>query len=227
MESFTQSQSRAEKLYLFLNTLFCTLIIVSQLITIKLFQGPFASGFVLSAGLLTYPFTFIISDLTTEIFGSQRTKFMIALGFFVSLLTQIIIQCAIWLPSSDAANQKIFEDAFGMNKIIVFGSLSAYVVGQIFDVLIFTKIKNVTGEKKLWLRSNVSTLISQFIDAIIVNFIVFSWGFHMDSAAIVQITIISYAYKAAWGIAATPFFYIAVFLANKFLKSKRNLLVHA
>ena len=225
MESFTQSQSRAERLYLFLNTLFCTLLIVSQLITIKLFQGPFASEFVLSAGLLTYPFTFIISDLTTEIFGSQRAKFMIALGFFVSLLTQIIIQCAIWLPSSDAANQKIFEDAFGMNKIIVLGSLSAYLVGQVFDVLLFTKIKNITGEKKLWLRSNVSTLISQFVDAVIVNFIIFTWGFHMDSTTVVQITVVSYLYKAAWGVAATPFFYMAVALANKFLKTRSKHLV--
>ena len=44
----------------------------------------------------------------------------------------------------------------------------AYLTAQFIDVHIFHYLKEKTGEKKLWLRNNVSTIISQLIDSIAV-----------------------------------------------------------
>jgi uncharacterized integral membrane protein (TIGR00697 family) len=44
-------------------------------------------------------------------------------------------------------------------------SMIAYLTAQFIDVHIFHYLKEKTGEKKLWLRNNVSTIISQLIDS--------------------------------------------------------------
>ena len=44
-------------------------------------------------------------------------------------------------------------------------SMIAYLTAQFIDVNIFHYLKKKTGNKKMWLRNNVSTLISQLIDS--------------------------------------------------------------
>jgi uncharacterized integral membrane protein (TIGR00697 family) len=44
-------------------------------------------------------------------------------------------------------------------------SMIAYLSAQFIDVNIFHYLKNKTADKKLWLRNNVSTLISQLVDS--------------------------------------------------------------
>ena len=48
------------------------------------------------------------------------------------------------------------------------GSMIAYISAQFIDVQIFHYLKEKTGDKKLWLRNNVSTLISQLVDSMAV-----------------------------------------------------------
>ena len=54
---------------------------------------------------------------------------------------------------------------------IIAGSLVAFLVGQIVDAVVFRRVKKYTGNKKIWLRATVSTMVSQFIDSYVVLFI--------------------------------------------------------
>lgn len=215
--------ARSEKLYLSLVALFCTFITLSNLITVKLFNAPIPQGLALPAGLITYPLSFIVSDLVTEIYGNKRAKMMVYLGFAMSFVSVIIIQFAIHLPAFDPKNQETFEAAFGMNSIAVFGSMSAYVVAQIIDIKIFSWIKTKTQNRHLWLRNNASTLVSQFMDSVIVDMVIFYFGFGYSLEAVGHVILSSYAYKAFFSVANTPIFYLAVDLARKFLKKDQQI----
>lgn len=98
MHTSNPSMSRSEILYLGLVTLFCVLIIAANLITVKLVALPWFAHLAVPCGLLVYPITFLITDLITELFGVNRAKFMIYLGFTMSLITYGIIHFSIHLP---------------------------------------------------------------------------------------------------------------------------------
>lgn len=211
---------RHDGLYIALSILFCTLVIISNVITIKLFKAPFFEGFALPAGLITYPLSFIISDLVTEVFGEAKAKLMVCLGLAMNLVALILIQFAIYLPMYDAANQQVFTSAFEVSTVAALGSMSAYIFAQLVDIKIFGWIKKFTNDRHLWLRNNASTLISQFIDSVIVDSIIFLFGFGFSVDYVVNIILISYAYKAFFSVANTPLFYLSVYTAKRFIQSK-------
>ena len=76
-----------------------------------------------------------------------------------------------------------FSLVFGQGLWIIVGSLIAFLIGQLVDVMAFHRIKNLTGEGKIWLRATGSTLVSQFIDSFVVLFIAFyigaGWSLHI------------------------------------------------
>ncbi|MFY9857481.1 MAG: queuosine precursor transporter, partial [Exiguobacterium chiriqhucha] len=82
----------------------------------------------------------------------------------------------------------------------------AYLVSQLFDVFIYSKIRAKTGEKKLWLRTTGSTVVSQFIDTLTFCTIAF-WGMEWDIWWNIFITTYVAKFIIAW--MATPFMYYA------------------
>lgn len=212
--------SKNHVLYITLTTLFCTLIILSNLMTVKLFAISFPRTMALPAGLITYPLTFVISDLVTELYGKSKAKMMVYMGFAMNLVALLIIQLSSLLPAYESKNQEIFEAAFGMNTIVIFGSLLAYLTSQTIDVYIFSWIKEKTKDKYLWLRNNVSTLLSQLIDSVIVDLIIFYVGFRFPLSEVYLIIAVSYFYKALFSVASTLLFYASLYLAKQFLKEE-------
>lgn len=216
----THKLNRYDILFIVLAIVFCTLVVVSNVIAIKLFRVPFFEDYALPAGLITYPLSFIVSDLITEIFGEKKAKLVVCLGLAMNLLTLTIIHCTILLPIYDQTNHEIFTHAFEISTAAVLGSMTAYIVAQLADIKIFGWVKTRTHDKHLWLRNNASTLISQFIDSVIVDTIIFSFGFGYPIEYVSKIIFISYAYKAFFSVGNTPLFYLAVYCAKYYLNSQ-------
>lgn len=209
--------SKSEILYLTLATLFCIIVIISNAISAKLWIPPFCSWLTLSAGLITYPITFLICDLVTEIFGAARARFMVYMGFGMAFIAYLLIECALRLPPSNSTNQDHFAAVFGLNGIIVLSSLIAYGVSQITDIQLYAFFKKLTGEKHLWFRNNGSTFVSQLIDTIIVSIGFFYFGFGMPFLDVIPLIFAAYLYKIACSIGNTPLFYLGVFGVKRYL----------
>ena len=62
-----------------------------------------------------------------------------------------------------------FETILNFTPRFVIGSLLAYLISQSFDVWIFHRIKRRTGESRLWLRNNLSTMSSQIVDTLLAH----------------------------------------------------------
>ena len=83
-----------ERVYLCLAATFVVLLVLTNIIGIKLFQAPFNPEFALTTGIITYPLTFLCTDIVSEIYGKKRADFMVVLGFLMSLLMLAIVTIA-------------------------------------------------------------------------------------------------------------------------------------
>lgn len=238
-------KTKESRLLLILACFFVANTILSEFIGVKIFSVERSLGFGqfdlnllgvpdlsfnMSAGVLTWPLVFIMTDLINEYFGLKQVRFLSVLTALLIAYAFIVIWGAMHLESSDFwVNQQIngenlnmdnaFSGIFGQGMWIIAGSITAFLLGQFADVLIFHRIKRMTGEKYLWLRATGSTLVSQFIDSFVVIFIAFylnpqyDWSWQMVAA----IGLVGYFYKFVVAILMTPVLYLIHGLIDRYL----------
>jgi hypothetical protein len=207
------NQKFLQGLYQVISASFCVIVVISNILSAKMVQIPFAS-FPIPAGLITYPFTFILSDLVTEIYGPKKAKMMVYTAFGMNILSFAMIQVGIFLPYISAEEQKIFCSVLGLSGLRIFSSLIAYLMSQIVDIQIYAWIKQWTGQHRLWLRNNGSTIIAQIVDTLAIDVIFLWWGLGMTMTEVFPIMMFSYVYKSFFSIACTPLFYFLVYLVR-------------
>lgn len=219
--------SKIEKAYSLFMVIFITMIVLTNIIGVKLFE---INSITLTTGIITYPLTFLITDIVCEVFGKKRASLMVVLGFFASILSLVFINLAVMLPGSEVwinnslgynsikDMQNAYESVFTLPGFLISASMLAYLVAQLIDVRIFHYLKKVTNEKKLWLRNNLSTMFSQLIDTIIVNSIFLYFGLNLDWDIIIKIIIASYLFKIIIALLDTPLVYIGVYYTRKYIK---------
>lgn len=203
---------RAEIAYLILAGLFLGALVVTNLIANKFLSVDAGFKiFVLSAGALPYPLTFLVTDLLSEIYGHKRANQVVWTGFIVSMFALF----ALWLgslfpaipesPLSDETYMAAFRNAWR----VIAASMTAYLVAQLIDVRLFHFWKDLTQGKHLWLRNNFSTVLSQLVDSVLVVLVLF-WG--QQTGEWMFGTILDlWLFKALMALCDTPLFYAGTF----------------
>lgn len=219
--------------------------ILSEFIGVKIFSVEESLGFKkfdidlfgvadlsfnMSAGVLTWPLVFIMTDIINEYFGLKQVHFISVLASILIAFSFLVVGLAIKLSPSDFWIQQningqsinmntAFAGIFGQGMWIIVGSITAFLIGQIADVFVFHQIKLFTGERALWLRATGSTLVSQLIDSFVVIFIAFylnpqyDWSWQMVAA----IGLVNYTYKFLVAILMTPFLYLIHGIIDQYL----------
>lgn len=193
-------------------------------------------GLNLTAGVLLWPIVFVMTDIINEYYGQKAVRLLSYLAIGLVLYSFIFVYGTIELsPNSwwqtesgrltaetsmhvedmDLAYRKIF----GQGLWIIVGSMVAFLIGQIVDVTVFHRIKQMTGEHKIWLRATGSTLVSQFIDSYVVLIVAFYIGSDWDLVRVLAIGSVNYLYKFVVAIALTPVIYLAHYLIDNYLGS--------
>ncbi len=148
-----------------LTAVFISMLVISNIIATKTIS---LAGMVGPAAVICYSLTFAITDTLSEIWGKKTTQFIVMIGFFSVILSAIFIRLAIVMPGAPFWDkQKEFSLILGSNLRIVTASLLAYIVSQTHDLYTFHFLKEKTNGKHLWLRNNVSSIISQSLDTVI------------------------------------------------------------
>ncbi|MGA0431951.1 MAG: queuosine precursor transporter [Flavobacteriaceae bacterium] len=213
----------AEKIYLFLAALFITSLVVSNLIFQKIFYWhPFDVRvfdnrlFELSVGILPYPITFLITDLISEIYGQKRANMVVVSGIFASFFSIGIILLADALPAIAISpiDDQTFKKVFSLTPLAVLASMLAYLFAQFIDIRLYHFWKKLTAGKHLWLRNNLSTFSSQFVDTFTVIgllclFDIIPWS------AFLGLLISGFVFKVLVAAFDTPFLYFFVGLFRK------------
>jgi uncharacterized integral membrane protein (TIGR00697 family) len=188
--------------------------------------GQSGLSFNLTCGVLLWPLEFIITDIVNEYYGPKavrRISFtavaLIAYAFVMFYMAIKIPAADFWMGSKTDSGlpnmQTAFSGVFGQGMWIILGSLVAFLVSQIVDVTVFHRIKKITGEKWVWLRSTGSTVISQLVDSFVVLFIAFKIGNGWSWQLVLAICLVNYTYKFIMAVVLTPLIYlIETFIEN-------------
>lgn len=201
-------------------------------LNLRLF-GVDGLGFNLTAGVMLWPVVFVMTDIINEYYGKKGVRLLsnlavvLILYAFLMFFTGINLVPNDWWqfqsglsddPTRNLSDMDLaFRKIFGQGLWIIIGSLVAFLVGQIVDVMIFHRIKKVTGEKKVWLRATGSTLVSQFIDSYIVLIVAFYIGADWDLVLVLAIGTVNYLYKFSLALLLTPMIYLGHYLIDKYL----------
>ncbi|MFT6269875.1 MAG: putative integral membrane protein (TIGR00697 family) [Alphaproteobacteria bacterium] len=181
-------------------------------------QGPKLTevfGMQTSMGVILYSSIYFATDLLSERYGRKEANRAVLIGFVVSVIFIVMTSISLmYLPSSHpttaAFAQEIHQatsSLFAFSPRFVFGSLLAYFISQRFDVWVFHYIKEKTQGRHLWLRNNLSTMLSQAIDTLIYGVVVW-WGV-VDFATAMQLALAKYFFKVIIALTDTPFIYWA------------------
>ncbi|MCO7175063.1 queuosine precursor transporter [Sporolactobacillus kofuensis] len=191
---------------IFLAMVFITCLIAANLVASKLFT---IDGFSMTSGIIIYPLTFLILDSITECWGKPVAQRIIWIGLLANLLFVLLLQLAIHLPAAPFwKGQEAFATILGAMPRVVLASLCGYTVSQTLDIAIFVGLKKRTKGKMLWLRSLLSTAISQLADSTVFMFVGFA-GILPITAILTTIST-EYLLKFSYAIIGVPVIYLIV-----------------
>ncbi|WP_462413111.1 queuosine precursor transporter [Neobacillus sp. Marseille-QA0830] len=196
----------------YLNGIFVGLLILANIVAVKLFSiGTMA---MLPAAVIVYIFTYPIVDSIVEVYGRKAGQRTVQSGLITQILALIFIAITVHLPAAPVfQNQTAFETILNGSFRVIVASLVSYAVSQNLDVLVFNKLKAKHGQKKLWLRNNASTMLSQLIDTTI--FISIAFYGTMPIAALGGLILTQYLFKFFASILTTPIVYLLVYLIRR------------
>ncbi len=216
---------KSDQIYTALCILFSVLLITGNLTYQKFVHLNFLyiHTFEISAAVIFYPLTFLITDIITEFCGKEKANFCVKMGITMNILIAFSV---IGLDSMKATewsrvNNDTFHLVFGLYGIAFIGSMIACYISQRVDILLYLWIKKRTSDKMLWLRNNGSTAISLLIDtAIAISFVTAAGAVPFDK--MIPLIVNSYSFKLLFTVCSTPIFYLSVWLIKRFTKQESN-----
>jgi queuosine precursor transporter len=128
-------------------------IVVASNILVQFLLGDW-----LTWGAFTYPFAFLVTDITNRLYGAPAARRVVLAGFGVGLACSLI------------GTQILGEFGPLVTMRVVFGSGIAFLVAQLMDVYVFDRMRAGAW----WKAPLVSTLIGSSLDTALFFTIAFS-----------------------------------------------------
>ncbi len=166
-----------------------------------------------SVGIILFPLLFLVTDIIEEVYGKKKTRELVFVGFITLIIVLIATVIAVLLPAANRSFVTYDEYAkiFGTTIRIFIASITGFLIAQLHDVWAFNFWKEKTKGKYLWLRNNLSTIVSQFLDTTIFMFIAFYGITEKFTTVYVFSLIIPYwLVKVLFALFDTPFCYLGV-----------------
>ena len=231
----TTEQNKRNNIFFILSGIFITNAIIAEILGTKIFEFDFILNFNMSVGVIIWPVVFITTDIINEYFGKKGIKkisyFTILLIIYVFIIIYMSTKLTpnnYWLNINSVDNHgNPFNINYAYNIIflqstgIIIGSIIAFLIAQILDVIVFHKLKRMTKGKFIWLRATGSTLISQFIDSFVVLFIAFYLLAPNDKvwslSQVFSVGFDNYTFKFIIAILITPLIYLAHYIIDNYM----------
>ena len=237
------SDQRANRLFIVLAGFFLTNALLAEFVGVKIFSLEATLGIApvewslfgvsgtlnFTAGVLLWPVVFVMTDVINEYYGVKGVRLVswVAVGFiayaFIAAYVSIgLAPAGFWIEANRELGvpdiQHAYAQVFGQGLWTIIGSIVAFLIGQLVDITVFSKIRKVTGEKLIWLRATGSTAVSQFIDSFVVLYIAFVLGPQQwPIPQFLAVGMVNYGYKMLAALAMIPLLYLARRLIKGYL----------
>ncbi len=166
-------------------------------------------GITATLGNIVYASSFLVTDILNENYGKREAARAVGIGFFTLILFTVLMNLAILFdPAPSDFIHESMATIFGFLPRVAAASLIAYAVSQLHDVWAYNLWKaRKPGKGHIWLRNNLSTMVSQLIDSLIFTLIAFFGVFPRD--VLIEIFLTTYILKWLVAVLDTPFIYLA------------------
>ena len=232
--------STPQKVYLWLACISVASLLVADITGCKLFSIPLGFSFSVpwsdqpidaiqhTCGMLAFPITFLLTDLINEYYGKKAARRVVWLSFAMGFLVFLFINAALNMNHLDAVynvKKESFDNVLGNTRIMYVASIAAFLVGSFSDIILFSWIKKLTKGRHVWLRATGSTIISQFIDSLIVTYLAFNLGRQLFPATdavpmpmtdVLKTALTGYMLKYVIAIALTPAIYLGRYILHAY-----------
>lgn len=204
--------------FLLLAVSFSVFLILANLLEVKIVDLGFMTA---TGGLIVFPMSYIINDCIVEVYGFRLARLTIWLGFFMNLLSVILIHIAIALPADVSwQGQDAFVATFGSSARILMASFVAMICGSMVNAYVMSKMKLGQQGRNFSLRAVASTLFGETVDSLVFFPIAF-YGV-LPNTTLVALICTQAGMKTAYEIVVLPLTVRVV----RYLKRKEELDVY-
>jgi uncharacterized integral membrane protein (TIGR00697 family) len=165
-----QDRKKVSVLFMLFGTLFCVCLITANVLETKqLSFGPIN----LTAGVIVFPVSYIINDVVCEVWGYQRTRMLIWMGFAMNFFFVIMGAIADWIPGAPYWHgDEGFHVIFGLAPRIALASFIAFITGSFINAYVMSRMKlsardSGAFKKNFSARAILSTVFGEVTDSII------------------------------------------------------------
>lgn len=191
---------RISPLLVRLVVLFTSCLIISNILANRLIQiGPFG----LDAGNLLFPVTYILSDMFSEVYGYKWSRRVTWWAASMNLLFAVLVALTNVLPAPDYFDPEPFKLALGSSFRIVVASLVSYVIGDLVNDKVFSKMRQ--GKKVMQgftKRAIVSSFLGQIVDSTL--FVTIAFIGTMSLSELASMIVVNIVVKIAYEILILP-----------------------
>ena len=197
--------------------LFVTSYLVSNIMAVKVIS--LFGLFYFDAGTIVFPFAYMLGDVLTEIWGYRTARKVIWLTFTCNIIMVLCTQIGVWLPSPDYLDEtaNAYNHIFSYVPRIVVASLTGFLLGELSNAWLMEKIKKITGNKRLWVRTIGSSAVAYLFDSL--PFVLIAFLGVVSTHDLLMMIAFQYGAKLLIeAIFGTPLAYAAVHAIRKYVK---------
>lgn len=186
--------------------LFVAVLLISNVASTKILDFGW---FTFDGGTLLFPLSYIFGDILTEVYGYERSRRVIWLGFFTTaLMAGILTIVGALPPSAGWMHQEAFDAILGQTPRIVVASLLAFWSGEFTNSYVLAKMKVLTKGRWLWTRTIGSTLAGEAVDTAL--FVTVAFAGTIETGILATIIVSNYIFKCSVEAIFTPVTYAVV-----------------
>lgn len=164
-------------------------------------------GLTSSLGNIMFASNFLATDILSEKYGKEDAKKAITIALVSTIIFIVTTQISLlYIPDTTDIAQESMKTLFGINLRTSIASLSMFYISNLFDIYLFDKLRQ-KYPKKLWLRNNVATIISNSAENYLFATIAFIGIF--DIPTIISIATTGTIIEIVIALLDTPFIYLS------------------
>lgn len=166
-------------------------------------------GMEATLGTVLFASTFLATDVLTEKYGKKEAEKAVAIGAMSAVAFIIAAQIALlYTPSANDYANESMQTLFSLNLRISAASIVMYLVANLADVYLYSKIKEKTKGKKMWLRNNVATILCNALENF--GFVALAFFGVFPVSVLLTIAVTTSVIEIIAAVCDTPFLYLAV-----------------
>ncbi|MGE3920965.1 MAG: queuosine precursor transporter [Gammaproteobacteria bacterium] len=124
-------------------------------------------GLVTAAGSITFPLTYLLADIITEVYGYKNTRLAIWAGFLFYAAFLFFGQIFVYFTDPASVNKEALSLFFRINDQIILASFAAYLTAESTNSYLIAKLKIFLKGQYIAFRFIISTLLAYFIDVVV------------------------------------------------------------